>query len=808
MERSAIIRGLTLEQKCALLSGKDNFCTRDFPGQGIFSIRLSDGPNGLRKQTGKSDHLGINPSTPATCFPTAVTVANSWNPELAQQIGEAMGKEAAAQSVDVLLAPGLNIKRNPLCGRNFEYFSEDPYLSGKMAAGYIRGIQAAGVAACPKHFAVNNQETRRMASDSIVDERTLREIYLTGFEIAVKEGRPKTIMSAYNLVNGEYANENKHLLTDILRKEWGFEGAVVTDWGGSNDHTAGVKCGSTLEMPAAGNDSVRELLCAVQNGEITPEEIDRRVEELLPLVLEKKDQKQSEDLFLAHHELACKAAAEGIVLLKNEDGILPLKREQKAAVIGRFAKEPRCQGAGSSAVNATRLDTVLERLPDSPVTCIGYASGWGKNAKENERCRAEAVKLAKEADVVLLFLGLEPWEESEGLDRRHMKISEVQTELLRNVQESNPNIVVLLHAGCAVETPWKKYCKGLIYAALGGQGGARAELDVLTGRVNPSGKLAESWPVCYEDVPSGGHFAGKGKRVEYREGPYVGYRYYHTAKIPVAYPFGYGLSYTSFACSDPVVLVNPENPAQGSVSVVVTNTGKRAGAEIVQLYISKKDPVVFRPKQELKGFAKVFLQPGESRRVPISLDDKTFRYWEKETGRFEIEPGGYEIRIGVSSEDIRCSCMTWLEGTRAAVDGKAPECYRTGQVKNVSDRDFEDLLGRKLPAARPQIDQNLTFGELKYARSPIGWLVCFVMTLMLKISLKRQKAGLNLLFVYNMPLRAVAKMTGGAVSMGMIDGLVMELKGFWIIGLVRFVLEFFRNQLTNRKLEKKIAGER
>lgn len=808
MDYSAIIRCLTMEQKCALLSGKDNFCTRAFPEQGVASVWLSDGPNGLRKQTGKSDHLGINPSIPATCFPTAVTLANSWDPELAERIGEAMGKEAAAQSVGVLLSPGLNIKRNPLCGRNFEYFSEDPYLSGKMAAGYIRGIQSAGVAACPKHFAVNNQETRRMASDSIVDERTLREIYLTGFEIAVKEGHPKSIMSAYNRINGEYANENKHLLMDILRKEWGFKGAVITDWGGSNDHTAGVRCGSTLEMPSAGIDSVRELLCAVENGKISSGEIDRRVEELMPLALENKAREPGEELFTAHHELACRAAAEGIVLLKNEEGILPLKREQKVAVIGRFAQEPRYQGAGSSAVNAVKLDTILERLPTSAVNSIGYAPGWSLGAKENEHCRAEAAKLAEKAEIVLLFLGLEPAEESEGLDRRHMKISDVQTRLLQSIYESNPNIVVLLHAGCAVETSWEKYCKGLIYAALGGQAGAQAELDVLTGAVNPSGKLAESWPISYEDVPSSGHFAGKGKNVEYREGLYVGYRYYHTAGVPVAYPFGYGLSYTSFSCSDPVISVNPMDPAGGSVSVVVTNTGEQAGTEIIQLYVSKKDPAVFRPAEELKGFARVFLKPKESRIVTISLDDKTFRYWEKETGRFEIEPGSYEIKIGTSSMDIRCSCVVELKGTTVRRDWKVPECYRTGQVKNVSRQEFEALLGRDIPPGRPEIDRNLTFGELKYGRSPIGWLVCFVMTLMLWISLKRKKAGLNLLFVYNMPLRAVAKMTGGMVSMGMIDGLVMELKGFWIIGLIRFILEFFKNQLISRKLEKKIAGER
>ena len=423
MKHTDIINSLSLEQKCALLSGGTVFTTRALPGKGIPAITLSDGPNGVRKQAGAADHLGLNPSVPATCFPTSATVANSWDPELGEAVGAAMGEEAAAQGVSVLLGPGLNIKRSPLCGRNFEYFSEDPYLAGKMAAAYVRGIQKNGIAACPKHFAVNSQELRRMASDSIVDERTLREIYLTGFEMVVKEAQPKTIMSAYNLVNGTYANENTHLLMDILRGDWGFDGAVVTDWGGSNDHALGVKNGSTLEMPAPGGDAIRELMKAVQTGKITEADVDARLEELLELVFTTKaavDAAPGKFDADAHHALARRAAAQSIVLLKNENSLLPLAKGEKVAVIGDFAQTPRYQGAGSSAVNSIKVDSFLDCLAESGLNSVGYAKGFDRQGKPDEALKAEAVLLAKNADVVLLCMGLDEIKESEGhRPRRH-----------------------------------------------------------------------------------------------------------------------------------------------------------------------------------------------------------------------------------------------------------------------------------------------------------------------------------------------------------------------------------------------------
>ena len=598
MKNAEIIAKLKLEQKCALLSGAGTFTTRGCPKAGVPSITLSDGPNGVRKQAGTADHLGLNPSVPATCFPTAATVACSWDPALGEQLGRAMGEEAAAQEVAVLLGPGLNTKRSPLCGRNFEYFSEDPYLSGKMAAAYVRGIQSNGIAACPKHFAVNSQELRRMASDSVVDERTLRELYLTGFEIVVKEAHPKTIMSSYNLVNGTYANENAHLLQDILRRDWGFDGAVVTDWGGSNDHALGVKNGSTLEMPAPGGDAVRELLKAVETGKISESDVDARLDELLTLVLDTHAAVENHSLSFdadAHHALARRAAAESAVLLKNDGGILPLAAGASVAVIGDFAETPRYQGAGSSAVNSIKVDTFLDCLKDSGLHSVGFAAGFDRQGKPDDAKKAEAVALAKKADTVLLCLGLDEIKESEGLDRADMKLADNQIELLQAVQQANPNTVVIVSAGASLETPWLAHCRALVYGALGGQAGAGAMVDVLTGKINPSGKLAETWANAHADTPAKDNFAGAGRTVQYREGLYVGYRYYQTAGVPVAFPFGYGLSYTSFAYSE-------LKADARSVTLTVTNTGSRAGAEIVQVYAAKPDAQIFRPAQELKSY--------------------------------------------------------------------------------------------------------------------------------------------------------------------------------------------------------------
>ena len=802
MKHPEILQKLSLEQKCALLSGKNTWQTQDYPKQGVPAIWLSDGPNSLRKQAGAADHLGLNPSVPATCFPTAATMANSWDPVLGEEVGRALGEETAAYRVNVLLGPGLNVKRSPLCGRSFEYFSEDPYLSGKMAAAYVRGIQENGIAACPKHFAVNSQELRRMASNSVLDERTLRELYLTAFEIVVKEAHPKSIMSAYNKVNDTYANENHHLLVDILRKEWGFDGAVVTDWGGSNDHVEGVKNGSTLEMPSPGLGGARKLLKAVAEGSLTEQEIDLRVDELLELVLsttaalEKAPRSFDEK---AHHELAQRAAAESIVLLKNEGGILPLKHGKKVTLIGDFALTPRYQGAGSSMVNPTKVDSLKDAMEAAELEMVGYCAGYERSGKPNKAYLDEAVSQAKMADVVILCIGLDESSESEGLDRTHIGIPAVQKQLLDAVAAANPNVVAVVSAGSVIETDWVEQCRAVVHGYLGGQAGASAMLEVLTGWQNPCGKLAETIPLRYEDTPAARYFPGKKQNAEYREGLYVGYRYYETANKAVRYPFGYGLSYTTFAYSD--LKVNADK-----VTFTLTNTGSVAGAEIAQLYVAKPDAAVFRPAKELKGFAKVFLKAGESKTVTIPLDDKTFRYWNVATDSWEVEGGSYQLLVGANVQDIRLTADITLPGTGAPdpYAGKDLAHYRTAHVQEVSDAELEALLGRPLPEETTAIDRTMTLGELHHSRSPLCWLIAGVLTLLLRSGEKRGKPNLNILFQYNMPLRGLAQMTNGMIGDEFVDGLVLEAKGFWVIGILRALVGLLQNYVANSRYQARL----
>ena len=733
-------------------------------------------------------------------------MANSWDPALGEEIGKALGEETASYSVNVILGPGLNTKRSPLCGRDFEYFSEDPYLSGKLAAGYVRGIQSVGVSACPKHFAANNQELRRMASNSVLDERTLRELYLTGFEIAVKEGRPKCIMTSYNRVNGTYANENHHLLQDILHGEWGYDGAVVTDWGGSNDHVEGVREGSTLEMPCPGFGSAKRLMQAVAEGRLPESAVDARVDELLELVfttdaaVKAAPKRFDRD---AHHALARRAAAESVVLLKNEDDLLPLKPGQRVALIGDFAQTPRYQGAGSSSVNATRVDNLKDAAQADDITLAGFCAGYERSGTPNPAFVEEAAALARKADVVVLCMGLDESSESEGLDRSHICIPENQKQLLEAVAQANENLVVVLSAGSVVETGWVSRCKAVLHAYLGGQAGAGAIMDVLTGRVNPSGKLAETLPLTYEDTPAARYFPGKQQNVEYREGLYIGYRYYETAHVPVRYPFGYGLSYTTFAYSD-------LKADADKVTFTITNTGSRAGAEIAQLYVAKADAAVFRPEKELKGFAKVFLQAGECKTVTIPLDDKAFRYWNVKTDRWETEGGSYQLLVGASVQDIRLRTEVPVQGTGAPdpYAGKAVQCYRTADIKNVPDAAFEALLGHAIPEDKPHIDQTMTLGELNHSRSPLCWLAWAVLHTLLKRSSREGTPDLNLLFQYNMPVRALAQMTGGMVGQETVDGIVMEAKGFWIIGLLRALIGFGQNAVSNRKFRAALDAER
>ena len=761
MKHEEMIKKMTLEEKAAFLSGKGEWQTWDFERLGIPSMYCSDGPHGIRKQAGAGDHLGLNPSLPATCFPTAATMANSWDPALGEEIGRALGEEARVQDVHVVLGPGLNIKRSPLCGRNFEYFSEDLYLAGKMAAGYVRGIQSKGRYACPKHFAVNSPELRRMAMNAVVDERTLREIYLTGFEIAVKEGGAKALMTSYNQVNGTYSNENTHLLKDILREEWGYEGIVITDWGGSNDHVKGVAAGSDLEMPTPGMDSARQIVKAVQENRIPEEAVDACVDRLLDAVLTltgRQEEKPSEFDKEAHHALAKKAAAQSAVLLKNQEDILPLKPGTHVALIGDFAFEPRYQGAGSSMVNTIKLDKMSELIGGYDLTVVGMARGYKRDGEADTVLEKEAVDLAQSVDVVLYCFGLDELSESEGVDRTHMRIPQNQITLLEAMARVNENIVGILSAGAVVEMPWHTSLKALLHGYLYGQAGAGAMLDIISGKVNPSGRLNETYPVRYEDTPAFKYFPSEERNSEYREALYVGYRYYDTAKVRVFYPFGFGLSYTEFQYRD--LTVNPEG-----AEFTLTNTGNRDGAEVAQLYIGMKDGKVFRPAKELKGFQKVFLKAGESRRVHIPFDDKTFRYWNVRTDQWETEGGTYTIMIGASCLDIRLRTETEIEGTTDTYPyytNRMPSYY-SGLIGQVEDQEFQELLGYPIPSGKwnGDLTVNDAICQMYYAKSPAARFVYKKLTQMKKKSEDAGKPDLNILFIYTMPFRAIAKMTGG-----------------------------------------------
>ena len=800
------IEQLTLEEKAALLQGWTTWTTREVKRLDIPAIFLSDGPTGLRKQAGAGDHLGLNVSVPATCFPTAASMANTWDVDLGEELGKALGEEAAANDVNVVLGPGLNIKRSPLCGRNFEYFSEDPYLAGKMAASYIKGIQSGGVAACPKHFAVNSQELRRMSMDSVLDERTLREIYLTGFEIAVKEGKAKTIMSSYNQVNGAYANENTHLLTEILRNEWGFEGFVVTDWGGDNDHTEGVKAGSNLVMPAPGPDCAIGLVKAVREGRISEDVLDARLEELLKVVyatteaVSKAPKSFDAD---AHHAIARKCAESAIVLLDN-DGILPLKAETKIALIGDFAETPRYQGAGSSQVNPTKLDNLKDCLRAAGVAITGFAKGFSRvGPNPDQTLIDEAVAVAKTGEVVLLCVGLDEIAESEGLDRTSMELSMGQQALIEAVCKANENVVLVLSGGSPFVMPKRELYRAAIHGYLGGQAGADAMADAILGKVNPSGKLNETWPVKLEDNPSYPYYPSKERTAEHREGLYVGYRYYDTAGVPVRYPFGYGLSYTTFQYSD-------ISASKDDVTFTVTNTGDRDGAEIAQVYVSYKNGKVFRPKKELKGFAKVFLKAGESKTVTVQLDDKAFRYFNVKTDRWEMETGDYEICVAANVSDVKLTQTVHVEGTDAPNPYEILPSYESGKIGQVSDAEFEALLGRPIPDGHwsGELAKNDAICQLYYAKSAPGRLVCKILTGMKNKAEAKGKPDLNILFIYNMPFRAIGKMSGGMASDKMVDDILFLVNGHFWRGCGRLIADFFRNLSAGSAFQKELTKEK
>ncbi|HOM03645.1 MAG TPA: glycoside hydrolase family 3 C-terminal domain-containing protein [Acetivibrio sp.] len=653
-----IIKQMTLEEKAGLCSGLDGWRTKPVERLDIPSIMMTDGPHGLRKQKEDADVFDINNSVPATCFPTAAALACSWDRELIEKVGIAIGEECQAENVSILLGPGVNIKRSPLCGRNFEYFSEDPYLSSEMAASHIKGVQSQGVGTSLKHFAANNQEYRRMTVDTVVDERTLREIYFASFENAVKKARPWTVMCAYNKLNGEYCSENRYLLTDILKNEWMHDGFVVSDWGAVNDRVKGLDAGLDLEMPSSYGITDKKIVEAVKSGKLSEKILDRAVERILKVIfmaLENKKENASYDKE-AHHRLARQVAAESMVLLKNEDDILPLRKSGSIALIGAFVKKPRYQGAGSSHITPTRFDDIYEEIKKTggDGTNIVYSEGYRLDSDEiDEKLINEAKKAAANSDVAVIFAGLPDEYESEGFDRTHMRMPENQNRLIEEVAKVQSNIAVVLLNGSPVEMPWIDKVKSVLEAYLGGQALGGAVADVLFGEVNPSGKLAETFPVKLSHNPSYLSFPGEDERVEYKEGLFVGYRYYDTKGIDPLFPFGHGLSYTKFEYSD--ISVDKKDISDNTVinvSVKVKNVGKTAGKEIVQLYVKDVKSSVRRPEKELKGFEKIFLGPGEEKTVTFTLDKRAFAYYNTQLGDWYVESGEFLILIGKSSRDI------------------------------------------------------------------------------------------------------------------------------------------------------------
>lgn len=710
MNIEKILEQMTLEDKVALGSGKDFWHTKEMTRYGIESIMVADGPHGLRKQPEEADMLGINNSIPATSFPTAVLSACSFDEKLLKHMGKAIAMEAKANKVSVVLGPGANIKRNPLCGRNFEYFSEDPYLTGKLAAAFIQGVQGTGIGTSLKHYAMNNQEYKRFSSDSIVDERTMREIYLAGFEMAVKEGKPDTVMCCYNKVNGLHGSRNKWLLTDVLREEWGFDGLVMTDWGAMVDRMDAYLAGCDLSMPGGSNFMEKETIEAVKNGQLPEDYVDESARRVLKLV-EKGLEAVKEDVQVSlqdNFELARKIAEESAVLLKNEDGILPVLEKEKVAFIGPMAEKSRYQGAGSSHINPWKLVSATQSCPQ-----VAYAKGCNEDGSTNETLLKEALELAKAKEKVVVFAGLTDSYESEGFDRENMKMPQGHIHMIEEVAKVNPNVIVVLMSGSAVELPWYDKAKAVLYMGLCGEAGGEAVVNLIFGYANPSGRLAETWGMKYEDCVSAGYYGSPFKDAQYREGIYVGYRYYESAEIPVRFPFGYGLSYTTFTYMD--LKVNGK-----IVTCKVRNTGKVTGKEVVQLYIEPKGQRGYRAKRELKGFTKISLNPGEEKQVQFELDERSFAVWNDS---WKIPEGCYDICIGKDSHSMVLRKEVEISRNKnksmfvpdEIKNPEVPQWYFSPENAPTQE-DFEQMLGRKIlekPLKKGEFTMENTVMEMK-----------------------------------------------------------------------------------------------
>lgn len=712
---------MNLEQKAAFVSGYDYWHLEEAPELGLPKIMITDGPHGLRKanpdKKSSTGGIGLGNSVPATCFPPAATSSCSWDPELLEQEGEAMGEECLKEKVSTILGPGTNIKRAPVGGRNFEYFSEDPLLAGECAAAVINGVQSKGVGTSLKHFAANSQEAFRMVVNEVVDERTLRETYLTAFEIAVKKAQPWTVMNSYNRINGVYASENEWLQQKVLRKEWGFEGLIVTDWGASVDRIPGLKAGTDLEMPCSGDLNTNRIIAAVKDGTLDEKILDERVDTVVDLIVKSKPALEKTHTYDvdAHHAIAQKIAEGSMQLLKNDDGILPLKDGQKVAVIGEMAKAPRFQGAGSSVINPTKLSNAFDELQKLGVD-ISYAQGYYKSAPSKKKDKtprktgaeliAEAKEAASKADVAVVFVGLTEEFEGEGYDREGIEIPAEHNELVAAVAEANPNTVVVIAGGSVILMPWLKNVKGLLNSGLGGQAGGIAVANILTGKVNPSGKTSETYPRAFEDNPTYGNFPGGPVTSEHRESVYIGYRYYDAADIDVEFPFGFGLSYTTFEYSDIKLSKDKMKDTDTvTVSFKIKNTGSVDGAEIAEVYVADKESTIFRPKKELRGFKKVFLKAGEEKEVSVELSKRAFAFYNVELGDWMVETGEFDILVGSSSRDIKLTASMTVEST---VTASIPDYRKTApnyynNVANITRDDFAAVYG-ELP--NPEIDKN------------------------------------------------------------------------------------------------------
>ena len=805
MKNKEIIEKMTLEQKASFASGKNYWYTQGAKELGLPSIMMTDGPNGLRKQNTekKAEGIGLGNSVPATCFPPAVCSASSWDEDLLKYEGEAIAKECLAENVSVILGPGANIKRSPTCGRNFEYFSEDPYLSGKMATNLVKGIQSKGVGASLKHFACNSQEAFRMIIDEIIDERAIREIYFPAFEMCVKEAQPWTVMNSYNRINGVYSSQNKWLQDDVLRKEWGFKGLIVTDWGANVDRVEGLKSGTDLEMPSSGTLNKKKIINAVQSGNLDESVLNEAVDNVIELVNKSKpmlEVKHSYDKE-KHHKIAREIAEKSMVLLKNENDILPLQNGQSIAVIGEMAKYPRFQGAGTSVVNPTKLDNAYKCLENLGVN-VAYARGYDRSKDEIDNAIInEAVKLAKKSDVAIVFAGLTEEFEAEGYDRKNIEMPTCHNYLISEVAKVNPNTVVVLAGGSVIHLPWVNEVKAILNSSLGGQAGGAAVANILTGEVNPSGKTCETYPIDFCNNPVYNNYPGEPVTSEHRESIYVGYRYYDTANKNVLFPFGFGLSYTTFEFGNLKLSADRiKDTEKLFVSFTIKNNGNFDGAEVAQIYVSDKESTIFRPKKELRAFKKVYLKSGEEKEITVELSKRAFAFWNVNANKWTVETGEFGILVGSSSRDIRICETVFVQSTDFAEIPDYREiapAYYNADIENMNGKQFEAIYGKPLPANKlnrnKKIDIYCCLNDAKHTKwgGKIGKRIRFIMGRM--GSAENGDGAMLAAMATQIPIRNFVQMSMGVFSPKMAEGLLQILnddestfigfnKIFWRIG--------------------------